>query len=152
MRQEKEGSLALHLDRTLLCLWRAHVLSHVPCILGDLQLYKPPRMVHASRCDGEGAGMVVRCRMVGLPWGQFHGCSVSPICFTTLCICRRSNAEPTMMLFRHARLASISCTLLHRTRSTPYDDVSRSCDRSSSKSLWGKLGPTYHANQTPCLC
>ena len=47
------------------------------------------------------------CLIVGRPWGQFQGCSISPICPTTLLIWALVNAVPTIIDIRQALLANI---------------------------------------------
>ena len=55
--------------------------------------------------------------MVGLPWGQFQGCSISPMWQKIFFIWAWVSAVPTMMDVRHARLANIFLSLegLHIT-------------------------------------
>lgn len=55
-----------------------------------------------------------RCLIVGLPCGQFHGFSISPMCLTTCSICFMVNTLPTMILLRQARIASIRWTFFGR--------------------------------------
>lgn len=56
-----------------------------------------------------------KCRIVGLPCGQFQGCSIVPMCLTTVCICLLFKAIPIMTLFLQALDANIALALLQRT-------------------------------------
>lgn len=60
-----------------------------------------------------------RCRIVGLPCGQFHGLSSSPICRTIFSIALTGSARPTMTLFRQARMANMERTLEQRRCAVP---------------------------------
>ena len=55
---------------------------------------------------------LIRCRIVGLPWGQFQGCSIADMCSSILLISAMLSAVPTIMLVRHALDAYMARTLL----------------------------------------
>ena len=66
-----------------------------------------------SKCGAGSMFRLIRCLMVGLPWGQFQGCSIFPMWQATSSsfICVWLSAAPTLMVMRHAQLANIFLTL-----------------------------------------
>src|SRR5271156_3185568 len=55
---------------------------------------------------------LVKCLIVGLPCGQFHGLSILPICSNTSFICLFDSVFPIIILLRHARMANIFRTFV----------------------------------------
>lgn len=51
---------------------------------------------------------LMRYLMVGLPWGQFQGISIIPMCVTNCLIFSFFNAVPIITDLRHDRLANIA--------------------------------------------
>ena len=90
-----------------------------------------------SKCGAGSILRLIRCLMVGLPWGQFQGCSIFLMWQATSFFCVWLSEAPTLMVTRHAQLANIFLTLegLHReNRSTwksvlqcPWHQMSSSC-------------------------
>ena len=110
----------------------ARILVTVSTWQNSVFILVPSEYRNGARCQGTmcggclsfhskcGAGSIlrlIRCLMVGLPWGQFQGCSIFPMWQATSFFCVWLSEAPTLMVMRHAQLANIFLTLegLHIT-------------------------------------